>query len=198
MSQSGTKRKGHLPKAHLVHHLPGRLRLKLPEAKGNPELLEDVRLTISAAEGVTQVDVNPTTGSILIQYDETQEPKLGERLHRAEPHFAFALEILRTTNNAQAGSFENFIRQLRQNIKRETADAIDLKQLFPLSIAAYDLLFVKRSKPTPLWLTLLMFSFSSYIDLNRADPHPGIDESLEALRAEIAALRREVQSIAKE
>lgn len=197
MSQVDTKRRRHFPKAQVVHHLPGRLRLKLPHAKGNYELLEEIKLTVSAAEGVTQVDVNPTTGSILIQYDQTEQPELHKQLQRAEAQVAFALEIVRISSNGKNGSLESFVKQLRENIKRETGDAVDLKQFFPASIALYDLLFVKRSRPTPLWLTLLMFSFSSYMDLNRIDPQQQIDKSLEALRTEIAALRKEVQSIAK-
>ena len=192
MSQSGAQRSRSLPKAQVIHHLPGRLRLRLPEGKGDPAFLEHLKLSISTVVGVNQVDVSPITGSILIQYDESAQPELSKRL--ANPNVIVELQVSHAADSAGPKPFKKFVRELSENIKRESGDAIDLKELFPLSIAAYDLFFVKRSKPTPLWLTLLMFAFSSYMDLNRVDPHQRLDESMEALRLEIAALRKEVQA----
>jgi hypothetical protein len=54
--------------AHVVHHVNGRLRLKLPSAKGNAQLLRSVQTSIASMPAVSSVDVNLLTGSALVLY----------------------------------------------------------------------------------------------------------------------------------
>src|SRR5438105_1959701 len=53
----------------IAHHIPGRLRLRLPHMKGNPAMLEAVKQSLSPLPGVKQVEVKPTTGSVVVEYD---------------------------------------------------------------------------------------------------------------------------------
>jgi hypothetical protein len=62
-----------MQKAQSVHHIPGRLRLKLSGAKGNHHLLDTIRESIQAIPDVTGVEVNPRTGSVLVLY-RSREP----------------------------------------------------------------------------------------------------------------------------
>jgi hypothetical protein len=62
-----------MQKAQSVHHIPGRLRLKLSGAKGNRHLLDTIRESIQAIPDVTGVEVNPRTGSVLVLY-RSREP----------------------------------------------------------------------------------------------------------------------------
>jgi hypothetical protein len=57
-----------MQRAQSVHHIPGRLRLKLSGAKGNRQLLDRIRESIEAMPDVTGVKVNPRTGSVLVLY----------------------------------------------------------------------------------------------------------------------------------
>jgi hypothetical protein len=59
----------HFEDITLVHALPGRVRLKLGEMKNNPALAREVKKMLSAKPGVFRVEVNYTTGSILLQFD---------------------------------------------------------------------------------------------------------------------------------
>jgi hypothetical protein len=56
-------------KVDLMHHLPGRLRLRSPALKGNSLASEEARANLAAINGVTSAAANPTTGSLLLQYD---------------------------------------------------------------------------------------------------------------------------------
>ena len=56
-------------KLQIAHQVPGRIRMKIPSAKGNPEQLEDYRETLSLIPGIESVEVNPETGSIILKYD---------------------------------------------------------------------------------------------------------------------------------
>src|SRR3984957_8140789 len=51
------------------HSVPGRVRMKIPAGKGNPELLKEISDMFSAIPGIEGVVVNPTTGSVLLNYD---------------------------------------------------------------------------------------------------------------------------------
>jgi Heavy metal associated domain 2 len=57
--------------ACLVHHLPGRLRLRSAGLKGNANVPERVGFLFREIRGVISVEANPRTGSLLIEYDPT-------------------------------------------------------------------------------------------------------------------------------
>jgi len=56
---------------YLVHHTPGRLRVKIPDVQGNARRSRQVCDLLNGLEGVESVSCNPRTGSIVILYDET-------------------------------------------------------------------------------------------------------------------------------
>jgi len=53
----------------LAHHLPGRLRLRSAVLKGNAFAIEEARHHLAQIDGVTSVKANPSTGSVLLEYD---------------------------------------------------------------------------------------------------------------------------------
>lgn len=55
--------------AQNVHHVPGRLRVRVPRVKNNPEYGRVVETSIAGMEGVSAVQANPVTGSVIIHYD---------------------------------------------------------------------------------------------------------------------------------
>jgi hypothetical protein len=58
-----------LPQAQLVHAMPGRSRLRIPERRGDPVFFASLASGLSTLQGVKKVDVSPLTGSILIHHD---------------------------------------------------------------------------------------------------------------------------------
>ena len=55
-----------------IHHVRGRLRVRLEQLKRNDERARAVKNDIATARGITSVEVNVLTGSLLVYYD----PKL--------------------------------------------------------------------------------------------------------------------------
>jgi copper chaperone CopZ len=51
-----------------VHAIPGRVRFRVPSLVGDLSVAGNLRERLSSVEGVREVDVNPATGSVLIQY----------------------------------------------------------------------------------------------------------------------------------
>lgn len=54
---------------HYIHHVPGRLRLRIPSLKGSAERAERLAAQIEQCAGVDGVRANAVTGSLLIHYD---------------------------------------------------------------------------------------------------------------------------------
>ncbi len=52
-----------------VHHVPGRLRVRMPSIKGNVAAANSLEGRIRAQHGVINVQTNPLTGSVLVHYD---------------------------------------------------------------------------------------------------------------------------------
>jgi len=55
--------------SYYVHHLPGRLRVKIPKLRNHQGRARRVGDLLAAQDGVTGVTVNPLTGSVLVNYD---------------------------------------------------------------------------------------------------------------------------------
>jgi Heavy metal associated domain 2 len=56
--------------SHYVHSLPGRLRVKAPAFKNQPEKGDAASALLGGFAGIHLVESNPVTGSLLIRYDE--------------------------------------------------------------------------------------------------------------------------------
>ncbi|MCA9453437.1 MAG: hypothetical protein H6750_06220 [Nitrospiraceae bacterium] len=55
----------------VVHALPDRVRLKLHRLKNNIAYAEEIQNLLHKVHGITHLETNPKTGSLLIQYDPT-------------------------------------------------------------------------------------------------------------------------------
>lgn len=62
---------GPLRSATCLHALPGRLRLRIDDLKGCPDLSRSIEQELGYVAGVRRVEANPVTGSVLIVHDET-------------------------------------------------------------------------------------------------------------------------------
>ena len=56
----------------LVHDVPGRLRFGSPNLKGGHRQAAELRDRVRALNGVTEANLNPVTGSLIIHYESTQ------------------------------------------------------------------------------------------------------------------------------
>jgi len=56
--------------AHLIHSIPGRVRLRVPELKANSHLVPGLQALLSAQVGVTESTVNTGCQSVTLLYDQ--------------------------------------------------------------------------------------------------------------------------------
>lgn len=71
------------PSAYIKHQLPGRVRLKIPQKKGDLGYFDRIAELFADCPGITQLQLNPPAASILI-------------CHGAETHFLSIAEFAQT------------------------------------------------------------------------------------------------------
>src|SRR5919109_2247035 len=175
--------------AHVRHHIPGRMRVKVPQAKGQPRVLQQIQHALASLPGIQQVEINPATGSVLISYEAGRHAEfhtqLAEQAARAElftlplPELA-EVEELAANIEAEAeflGAHSELarrmitaIQQLNAGVRRASSNTVDLKVLLPLGLALYAVAEAGTEAVTPLWVTLGIFAFNSFVALHHPRP----------------------------
>jgi hypothetical protein len=171
--------------ARIVHHIPGRMRIKVPFLRGSSTNLEQINLLLSSIEGFKHVDVSPITGSVLLHY----EPEMQEQFSKQLSDYvqgAMGLSLVQQTSSNGTGDsptnetaavqllgdtklareISGFFDRINKDVNEATGNAFDLRTLLPLGIGTYALLKVGSAMTTPLWITLAIFSFTSFAILN--------------------------------
>ncbi len=169
--------------AYVHHHIPGRLRLRIPGAKGEEGALREISSAIARAPGIGQVEYNSITGSILVQYSPEQYRNLrslesslsasagpivvnNSYSTHGEPH----RRRHKSGRSLAARKVDSFFKQIDHEIRGATGNEVDLKFILPFGVGVLGLLALRHSSTTPLWLTLLIFAFNSFLGLHAPTP----------------------------
>ncbi|WP_428990889.1 HMA2 domain-containing protein [Methylocapsa aurea] len=168
-------------KLEIAHRTPGRVRMKIPSAKGDSELLREIAETFGVIPGIERVAVNPTTGSVVLHYDTDHHSAFNDRLAtrlRAEDVSHPSTEIDDLARKIQseaeflAGHSEgakaivDFFKGLDREIKVASNNCVDLKIVLAVGIIGLTVFEVGASAATPVWLTLTVFTLNHFIDLH--------------------------------
>ena len=181
MSGTANVKKHARHKVHVAHHTPGRVRLKIPTAKGDGKALQKIADTFLAVPGVESVAVNAETGSLVMKYatakpeavhasigdklgpgyrpPETEYDKLADSIQREA-------EFLAQHSHA-AKAIVEFFAELDRSIKRNTDNYVDLKIVLAAIIVGGTIFEVGMSAATPVWLTLAVFSVNHMVQLHQ-------------------------------
>ncbi len=170
--------------AKIAHHVPGRMRVKVPNAKGNDELLAEIRQTLVGVPGIHNVEMNGATGSVTIHYCPDTHPELHASIDRHQEVFAVAAErrppstkLDEMTHLIQeeaeflaehshtARLVVDFCSSLDKKIKQVTNNSVDLKVLVPLGLAAVMFVEIGATAATPVWVTIGLFSLNHFVEL---------------------------------
>jgi hypothetical protein len=141
--------------AHIVHHLPGRIRVHIPRLKGRAKLGSRICEMAEAIPGVHRAEANPVTGSVLVRYDR-HDPAIAQRLAQAleqidtlisiaDPEagkFAEAAEKLGSLalESPLLASVEAALKRGDSGLLRASNGLLDLPVLLPLLLAGGALL----------------------------------------------------------
>jgi hypothetical protein len=175
----------------IEHQVPGRVRMKIPAGKGNPELLKQVSETFAAIPGIEEVVVNPTTGSVVLRYDVDRHDEFhGSFQGHYQNHGAANggmhgadTELDKLTNSIEAEAeylashshtarvVVDFVKNLDREIKVATGNTIDLKIVFAVGIICLTVFEVGATAATPVWVTLAIFTVNHFIQMHEQQGH---------------------------
>jgi Heavy metal associated domain 2 len=168
-------------KLQIAHQVPGRIRMKIPSAKGNPELLEQMKQTFAVIPGIEQVTVNPATGSLVLHYDTDRHDEFHGHLehhtgrHQRPPPTneidALANKIEQEAeflaeHSHTARVVVDFFKEADRQIKVGSSNTVDLKIVLAVGIAGFTIIEVGASAATPVWVTLAIFGLNHLIQVN--------------------------------
>jgi Heavy metal associated domain 2 len=181
-------------KLQIAHQVPGRIRMKIPSAKGNPELLEQMKQTFAVIPGIEEVTVNPATGSLVLHYDVDHHDAFhGHLEHHTGGHDrpAPTNEIDALANKIEqeaeflaehshtARVVVDFFKEVDRQIKVGSHNTVDLKIVLAVGIAGFTIFEVGASAATPVWVTLAIFGLNHLIQANSHEPGD-LDEAIPA------------------
>jgi len=172
--------------AAVVHHVPGRLRLRIHAGAG-AAVFNQVAHMLSRVDGVRAVRVNPAASSIVLHYlpDDgefvrriRQQPGLswGPECDASVPAEAppfrprdyDAVPAPMPSRSHVARAIVSTSARLDSSVRRASAGYVDLKLLLPLVFAAVGSVMLRSSRGTPMWMTLAVSAFNSFLTLHPA------------------------------
>jgi hypothetical protein len=173
-------------KIKIAHQVPGRIRMKVAGAKGNPEQLEEIRQTFGLIPGIEGVDVNPDTGSIILRYDPDQHDDFHAGFHHHCNHHHGHLDGLRrpptneidalaskieqeaeflAAHSESARAVVDFCKRADKEIKVATGNMLDLKMVLAIGVVGFTIFEVGATAATPVWVTLTLFGLNHFIEM---------------------------------
>jgi hypothetical protein len=173
----------------LVHHHPGRLRVRAEVFRLGGTVAQEVREATLGIPGVTRFNHSVRTGSVLIEY----QPGLAEpdtilsllaEAAGIDPCSEDALAKTRTPALLAVGA----VQELNAIVAELTRQKADLRSLVPAGLAALSAYsFITSKEPRmPRWDNLLWWSYSVFLAHHQGE----IELSAEERRAERASERR--------
>ena len=130
-------------RAHVVHHLPGRVRFRVPGRRGDHGFFAQVAGDLEALRGVRQVDTNPATGSILIRHDGP----VHELLAQAVGSPLASLLELELSAPPVAGRLRTTAERADGALRRLTNGEFDLATAASLGLIAFAGIQLVRRRP---------------------------------------------------
>ncbi len=154
----------------LVHHHPGRLRLRAAALREDAELSGRVSADLEGVPGITRVTHNAQTGSVLVEYEPglAQPDAISERIAEVAGLMSpfdprAARPVFRPANAVIDGT-----RELNAIAEELTGGRVDLRSVVPAVLAgaaAYSFAF-GRGPRLPRWDNLLWWSYSVFHSLH--------------------------------
>ena len=169
----------------VVSAIPGRVRIKLHPSKRSPVVMDGIKQNLDSHEGVQDVRLNTSTGSITVKYDplrhgtesvlslleelDTVFQSLGHEADMAGPEGEVGDAF------ASAGFLEA-LNDLNRRIYGMTGIPINLKILMPFAFAGAGLWSISKRglmiEAVPGWL-FLWLAFDMFVKMHPSHPPKG-------------------------
>lgn len=157
----------------LVHHHPGRLRVRADAFARGSAVVDRVREAIEAQPGVTRFSHNARTGTLLVEYQPglAEPDDVLERIADAAGLERPGKDAIRAFGRTPAILAVEAARELNAITAELTGSRADLRAIVPAALAAlsaYSFVVHKDSR-LPRWDNLLYWSYNVFFSLHRRE-----------------------------
>ncbi|HMK42693.1 MAG TPA: hypothetical protein VK445_01000 [Dissulfurispiraceae bacterium] len=155
-----------IPHAIIAHKSRGRLRIRVPEKKGQTAYWQQVLDSLKEIDGIKSLSANPVTAGVLILHELPEKEILG---------YAHSLGLFKVPASQlkvvplQYKVTRSF-RSMNRSIKRFTGDELDLGSvtfLGLLTIGGYEI--AKGNFTAPAWYTAFWYALNIFMKNQPAD-----------------------------
>jgi cation transport ATPase len=187
-------------KLQIAHQVPGRIRIKVPSVRRDPELLAEIERSFGAIPGIEEVMINPVTGSVVLKYDVEEHDEIHTRFtrhfneyhadHASAHHRAPSTEMDALANKIEeeanflaehshaAAAVVDFCRHCDRQIKLGSGNTFDLKMGLCVGIVGVVVFGVGATAATPVWVALSLFGLNHFIEMrSEAAKNPHADRN---------------------
>lgn len=139
----------------IAHLSPGRLRLRVAGHKADRDFFEHLQTSLARCPGVSELRVNPYTGSVLIYHESTT----GEIMEygRSQELFVPAVPKPRPGPVPSHAALKAFMK-IDSQLRDRTAGNWDLRELAFLALSVGGLIQTARQKFMPAGFTLFWYA----------------------------------------
>jgi hypothetical protein len=178
--------------AKMAHHVPGRLRVKIPAALGNDNVLESLKQAFASVPGVDTVAVRPASGSLILHYDPKLNAEIktkfanwtheqitmdrvvpGDEVEDVARIIQAEAEFL-ASHSKSARAAVDLVRKIDLEIRTSTGNAVDLKTVVVAGLAVAALIGLGIEASTPMWVTLALFVVNHLLEQHASLHSAGI------------------------
>jgi hypothetical protein len=158
----------------IVHYVPGRLRVKIPQLHGNPQAATSLADQIIELPGVSEVRAASRTGSVVVFFDAEVDDEPSDEVLEALGLDRSSLELpAHATGNEETGlvarppaaAVSQWFQHINQRVDERTG-GVDLRFLVPAVLFALSVRQLGRAPVSPPWYNLLWYAFSTFRSLN--------------------------------
>ncbi len=141
------------PRAHIVHRLSDRLRLKIPAKRRDAAWFTDIAARLEQVPGITRVEISPTSGSLLIRHDP--DDLLEQRLRQSG--------LFQITNPTPAAppvldTLTDVVSRSDQALERRTGGRTNLRSLLILVLVGLAIVQTLRGRIMIPAISLVIFA----------------------------------------
>jgi hypothetical protein len=140
-----------LPAGYIAHRIGDRVRVRIPERKGDAAYFMRVERDLSACERVMYVEANPLTASILLRYTGANDDLRRDAINLG----LFAIEEMPPSVNPVLTATSDRIDQLDRFLQRSSNGSFDLLEVAFVGLIGASIVQVLRGQALGPASTLL-------------------------------------------
>ena len=162
--------------AYILHRLPGRVRLKIPDRMGDPAYFAELEKQLPAYTKFKKIQANPETGSLLLTDGKIDLDDLSDY---AKENDLFVVSEAPAPAKPLSDNFMAPITGANAALKTRTAGRLDLAEIAFLAMMGFGIFRLIRGKlSAPPWYTAFWYAYGiSKILLKNREKPPADDPS---------------------